>query len=367
MKALILVGGFGTRLRPLTFSKPKPLVDFCNTPLILLQIQALASVGVTDIVLAVNYQPQAMLDAMAQVESTYRVKVSFSIETEPLGTAGPLALASSILAKDDSPFFVLNSDVVCEFPFQELLAFHTAHGGEGTLLTTPVDDPSKYGVVLTSSPTSSQIDRFVEKPKHYVGNQINAGIYIFNPSILSRIQPVPTSIEKDVFPLMARDAQLHAMPLQGFWADVGQPKDFLTGTSLYLASLASKSASSLATTSPSSDNYTIIGNVLIHPSARIGPGCKIGPNVVLGPDTVIGSGVRLADAVIMSNSTISNNAMVKHSIVGWSSRVGQWARLDRITVLGEDVSIADEICLNGACVLPHKSVSENIMEPRIVM
>jgi mannose-1-phosphate guanylyltransferase len=125
--------------------------------------------------------------------------------------------------------------------------FHVAHGGEGTLLVrlsslpanrclsyeltvlcffiqvTKVDEPSKYGVVLTH-PNSSAIDRFVEKPKEYVGNRINAGIYIFNPSILDRIEVKPTSIESDIFPLMAKDQQLHAMDLEGFWMDIGQPK-----------------------------------------------------------------------------------------------------------------------------------------------
>eukprot|EP00842_Homolaphlyctis_polyrhiza_P005196 jgi/Hompol1/5678/HPOL_004625-RA len=187
MKALILVGGFGTRLRPLTFSKPKPLVDFANRPMILHQIEALAKVGVKEVVLAVNYQPEVMVSAMHKVEEEFNIKISFSIEPEPLGTAGPLALARDILAKDDSPFFVLNSDVICDFPFKSLLEFHLAHGKEGTLMTTTVEDPSKFGVILLK-PDSTQIDRFVEKPKEYVGNQINAGIYIFNPTILKRIE-----------------------------------------------------------------------------------------------------------------------------------------------------------------------------------
>ncbi|KAJ3404653.1 mannose-1-phosphate guanyltransferase, partial [Chytridiales sp. JEL 0842] len=187
MKALILVGGYGTRLRPLTFSTPKPLVDFANKPMIFHQIQAMAKVGVTDIVLAVNYQPDVMVNAMNKVEEEFNVKIHFSIESEPLGTAGPLALARDILAKDDAPFFVLNSDVICEFPFDDLVAFHKSHGGEGTIMTTKVDDPSKFGVVMLK-PGTSQIAKFVEKPKEFVGDQINAGIYIFNPSILKRIK-----------------------------------------------------------------------------------------------------------------------------------------------------------------------------------
>ncbi|KAJ3020084.1 hypothetical protein HKX48_001334 [Thoreauomyces humboldtii] len=360
MKALILVGGFGTRLRPLTFTKPKPLVDFANRPMILHQIEALAKIGVTDVVLAVNYQPQAMLVAMAEVEEKFNIKIHFSIESEPLGTAGPIALARDILAKNDAPFFVLNSDVICEFPFEEMIAFHKAHGKEGTLMTTPVEDPTKYGVVVLKEGTS-QIDRFVEKPKEYVGNHINAGIYIFNPSMIKRISPKPTSIEKEVFPFMAQDGQLFATPLEGFWADVGQPKDFLTGSALYLASVHTKTPDILKV------GDGIVGNVLVDPSCEIGPNCVIGPNVVLGPKTKIGAGVRIANAVVMEGSVVRDNAYIKDSIVGWSSSVGKWSRLENITVLGEDVHISDEVFVNGACVLPHKSVSASVRTQGVII
>lgn len=125
--------------------------------------------------------------ALKEYEELYNVKITFSVETEPLGTAGPLALAREILAKDDSPFFVLNSDVICDYPFEQLRDFHLSHGNEGTIVVTKVDDPSKYGVIV-NRPDSSRIDRFVEKPKEFISNKINAGIYIFNPSVLERIE-----------------------------------------------------------------------------------------------------------------------------------------------------------------------------------
>lgn len=300
MKALILVGGYGTRLRPLTFSKPKPLVDFVNSPMILHQVKALVEVGVTEVVLAVNYQPEVMLSAMHQVEEKYGVKITFSIEPEPLGTAGPLRLAKDILTADgNETFFVLNSDVICEFPFKELLEFHLSHHGEGTLMTTDVEDPSKYGVVL-SVKGSTLIDKFVEKPKDYVGNAINAGIYIFNTSMLNRIPDKPTSIEKEIFPPMAAEKQLHSIPLKGFWADVGQPKDFLTGTALYLESMRLKDPTSLAS------GKHITGNVIIDPSAKIGNNCKIGPNVTIGPGVIVGDGVRLRSSVLMKECQIKD-------------------------------------------------------------
>ncbi|KAI9336868.1 mannose-1-phosphate guanyltransferase [Zopfochytrium polystomum] len=358
MKALILVGGFGTRLRPLTLTVPKPLVEFANKPMIMHQIEALVKAGVTEVVLAVNYRPEIMEKAMNKFASELKVNIHFSLESEPLGTAGPLALARDILAKDDSPFFVLNSDVICDFPFQDMVKFHNDHGGEGTILVTKVDDPSKYGVVVNRA-NSSVIDRFVEKPKEFISNKINAGLYIFNPKILNRIEPRPMSIEKEVFPDMAADGQIHAMDLPGFWMDVGQPKDFLTGTGLYLSSLAKKPQSPLT---PGHH-----GNVLIDPSAKIGEHCKIGPNVTIGPNVVIGDGVRLQRTVVMEGAIIKDHAWLQSTIVGWHSTVGRWARLENVTVLGDDVHVADEVYVNGASVLPHKSVSSNIAEPTIVM
>lgn len=180
------------------------------------QVEALAAAGVTDIVLAVNYRPEIMVKALEKYEEQYGVKITFSVETEPLGTAGPLALAREILGKDDSPFFVLNSDVICEYPFVDLLKFHKAHGNDGTIVVTKVEEPSKYGVVVMH-PNSTKIQSFVEKPTQFVSNRINAGLYILNPSMLDLIELKPTSIEKEIFPKMVSLGQLHSYDLKGYW------------------------------------------------------------------------------------------------------------------------------------------------------
>lgn len=321
------------------------------------QIEALAAAGVTDIVLAVNYRPEIMTEALKKYEKEYNVNIEFSVETEPLGTAGPLKLAEKILGKDDAPFFVLNSDVICDFPFQKLAEFHKAHGQEGTIVVTKVEEPSKYGVVVHRPDHPSRIDRFVEKPVEFVGNRINAGIYILNPSVLNRIELRPTSIEQETFPAIVKDGGLHSFDLEGFWMDVGQPKDFLSGTCLYLSSLT-KQGSKLLT--PASEPYVYGGNVMIDPTAKIGKNCKIGPNVVIGPNVEVGEGVRLQRSVLLKNCKIKEHAWVKSTIVGWNSTVGRWARMENVSVLGDDVTIGDEIYCNGASVLPHKSIKANV-------
>jgi len=358
MKALILVGGFGTRLRPLTLSVPKPLVEFCNKPMILHQIEALVKIGVNEVVLAVNYRPQLMSAYLQPYEAKLGIKISYSQETEPLGTGGPLALAKELL-NDGEPFFVLNSDVICEFPFADLLAFHKAHKAEGTIMVTKVEEPSKYGVVVAQE--DGKIMKFVEKPQVFVGNRINAGLYIFNSSILNRIEPKPTSIEKEIFPKMASEGQLYCMPLEGFWMDVGQPKDFLLGMGLYLNSVKNKAPDTLRS------GPGIIPPVLVDPSATIGDGCLIGPNVTIGPNCVVHEGVRLMNAALLKDTVVGTNSWVKSSIIGWQSSVGKWVRMENTSVLGEDVHIMDELYINGGLVLPHKTVSSSVPEPQILL
>ncbi|KAJ6902175.1 mannose-1-phosphate guanylyltransferase 1-like [Populus alba x Populus x berolinensis] len=361
MKALILVGGFGTRLRPLTLSVPKPLVEFANKPMILHQIEALKAIGVTEVVLAINYQPEVMLNFLKEFETKLEIKITCSQETEPLGTAGPLALARDKLIGDSGePFFVLNSDVISEYPLKQMIDFHKAHGGEASIMVTKVDEPSKYGVVVTEESTG-KVERFVEKPKIFVGNKINAGIYLLNPSVIDRIELRPTSIEKEIFPKIAADNKLYAMVLPGFWMDIGQPRDYIVGLRLYLDSLKKNSSSKLAT------GPHIVGNVLVDETAKIGEGCLIGPDVAIGPGCIVESGVRLSRCSVMRGVYIKKHACISSSIIGWHSTVGRWARVENMTILGEDVQVCDEIYSNGGVVLPHKEIKSSILKPEIVM
>ncbi|KAK1799691.1 hypothetical protein P4O66_006233 [Electrophorus voltai] len=375
MKALILVGGYGTRLRPLTLSVPKPLVEFCNKPILLHQVEALVKAGVRHVILAVSYMSELLEREMRAQEQRLGIKISLSHEKEPLGTAGPLALARELLTDSEEPFFVLNSDVICDFPFEDMLKFHKNHGKEGTIVVTKVEEPSKYGVVVYEAETG-RIHRFVEKPQVFVSNKINAGMYIFCPSMLRRIQLRPTSIEKEIFPVMAEEGHLYAMELQGFWMDIGQPKDFLTGMCMYLQSLRQHAPERLRT------GPGFLGNVLVDPTAVIGENCTIGPNVTIGAGVVLEDGVRIKRCTVLRGAHVRSHAWLESSIVGWRCSVGQWelealrahwaiplsqVRMENVTVLGEDVIVNDELYINGANVLPHKSISDSVPEPRIIM
>nr|AGL46676.1 GDP-mannose pyrophosphorylase [Gracilaria changii]AGL46677.1 GDP-mannose pyrophosphorylase [Gracilaria changii] len=358
MKALILVGGFGTRLRPLTLSVPKPLVHFCNKPMILHQIEALVAVGVTEVVLAVNYQPEKMQAFLKEQASKLGIKITTSQETEPLGTAGPIKLAEPFL-NDGEPFFVLNSDVSCEYPFEDMIAFQKKTNAAGVLMATPVEDPSKFGVILYEE--SGRIKDFVEKPKQFISRFINAGIYYLTPEVFDRIELRPTSIEKEVFPPMAADGKLYVMELKGFWADVGQPKDYLIGQSLKLNALSKRDPEALM----AGERYT--GNVMVHPTAKIGQGCSVGPDVVIGANCVIGDGTRIKGSTILPGTQIGMHSFIEKSIIGWESNIGSWVRIEENTVLGEDVTVKDEFHLHSSIVLPHKGVKSSLKPGTIVL
>ncbi|CAG0881246.1 unnamed protein product [Cyprideis torosa] len=370
------------------------------------------------------------------------IRITLSLEKEPLGTAGPIALAKEYLLSDDSPFFVLNSDIICDFPFKEMLKEHLAHGGQGTIVVTTVEEPSKYGVVVYDE--GKRIQRFVEKPQEFVSNRINAGLYIFNVDVIDRIELRNTSIEKETFPAMAHDGELYAFELevsaylahivmlvlyeftrtaeklsaenlpQGFWMDVGQPKDYLSGMCLYLESLKKKNPGALyqgegvvgnvlkegificildakmtvarntlvflllTATVGQSENLCTPADRLIDircidskegkdSTAIIGKGCRIGPNVTIGPGVIIEDGVCMKRCTIMRDSIVKSNSWMTSCIVGWRCCVGRWVRMENVTVLGEDVVVKDEIYLNGGKVLPHKVISESVPEPQIIM
>lgn len=385
MKAVILVGGYGTRLRPLTLNRPKPLVEFCNQPMVMHQIRQLVNVGVNHVILAVSYKADMMNRFIEEQEKILGIRITLSHESHPLGTAGPLALARDQLldkvnscaingqarendhesgvtmtVEDDGvPFFVLNSDIICDYPFQKMIDFHKSHKSEGTIVVTRVEEPSKYGVVIYDE--TGQVERFVEKPTEFVSNKINAGLYIFSKSILNRIELKPTSIEKETFPAMASAKQLYAIELDGYWMDVGQPGDFLKGMSLFLNWTRKINNQSLA------QGEGIVGNVLIHPNAKIGSGCQIGPDVCIGPDVVIEDGLLIKRCTILSGSRLQSHSRLDGCIVGWDCVIGKWVQMENTCVLGENVEVKDEIYMNGARILPNKTISTSVHEPSVIM
>jgi mannose-1-phosphate guanylyltransferase len=348
LAALILVGGFGTRLRPLTFTRSKPLVEFCNKPMVEYQCDALVDAGVTRIVFALSTIQEDFKKFMQEYEAkqkalNHNVKLIASIETIPMGTAGPISLAAQYL--ENTTFFMLNSDVISPYPFKELLIQHrknVALGAEGTIMSWKVPDSSRFGVIIHEP--NGKITGFLEKPKDYGAGDINAGHYILESSVIKRIPQKPTSIERVVFPEMVQDNTLYVMPFEGFWADIGTPESFISTLSTFIPRLVPNST-------------VLTGN-----NVKIGENAQIGPNVSIGDNTVIGNNCVLKNCVIMSNVKIGNDVQVEGSIIGWSNIIGNNVIINEMSVLGEDVTVADNTKVNGVLVSPHKSVNDASIE-----
>jgi len=344
MKGVILVGGFGTRLQPLTLTQPKPLVPFANKPIIKHQIEALAKSGVTEIILAVGYMHELLRETLVGYAEEAGVRIVHSVEESPMGTAGALSLLKNILKYEKAPFFVMNSDIICEFPFSEMKRYHKKHGGEGTILVTQVEDPTRYGVVVSDE--QKRIVKFVEKPKKFVGNAINAGIYLFSSSIYEYIENRPMSIENDILPQMVADKVVRTFELEGFWMDIGQPKDYLRGHVLYLEHFFRGRAPP---------------HHLIDPTAQISPKAKIEHNVVIGARVVVEEGAEIRDSVLLEGCTIRKNAFVSRSVVGWGSTVERRARVEECSILGAGVVVEEGICVSGGKIHPNTKVALHVL------
>lgn len=322
MDAVILVGGFGTRLRPLTLSVPKPLLPVGNVPIVERIIASLERAGVTRAVLALGFKPEPFIAAFPDGRCG-GVALDYAVEPEPLDTAGAIAFAARH-AGISSTFVVANGDILTSLDVSRVVEFHRASGAEGTLHLVPVDDPSQFGVVETDA--SGRVLRFVEKPApgESISRNVNAGTYVLEPSVIDRV-PVgaKVSIERVVFPAMVESASLYAVATDDAWVDTGRPETFLS------ANLATVDAA---------------GGSVVHPTARVGTGCVVERSVV-GAGATIGAGARITASVVFSGASVGADASVDHSLV--MGRIGAGVVASSV-VVGEDGVIDDGARISGA-------------------
>lgn len=226
MKALILAGGFGTRLRPLSCTRPKLMFPVANRPLLDWIMENLSKNGVTTVILAVNYGAEMLQQYFG--DSKYSMEIMYSHENKPLGTGGPIKKAEGFLGSDKEPFFVLNGDILSSISYETILKFHQTNGAKATIALREVENPSRFGVVQLNS--ENQILRFVEKPKieEAPSNLINAGVYVLDHSIINMIPPdTKVSTERSIFPQIAQERKLYGQKFDGLWIDIGTPDDYL--------------------------------------------------------------------------------------------------------------------------------------------
>lgn len=336
MKAVVLVGGFGTRLRPLTLTTPKQMLPILHKPMIEHVLQHLAKHGISEAVLSMGYRPDAFADAYPD-GSCAGIELHYAIEPEPLDTAGAIRFAA-LDAGIDERFVVVNGDVLTDLDIGALVAFHDAHAGEGTIALHEVEDPSAFGVVPTDG--NGRVTAFVEKPTRAEAptNLINAGTYVLEASVLDRIADGrKVSIEREVFPAMVADGVLYAMAGDTYWIDTGTPAKYLQSQLDMLDGLRGAPPEG------------------VHPSAVVAPDAKVVRSVI-GEGAIVDAEAEVSDAVLLPGAHVGPRAVIDRAVLGRGASVRAGARVDDLAVLGDRAIVDADLRVSGGSV----SVGEHL-------
>lgn len=334
MQAIILVGGKGTRLRPLTYETPKQMLPLVGVPMIETVLESLAAHGVTDAVLSLGYLPDRFTEAYPS-NVIAGVNVTYAVELEPLDTAGAIRFAANFAGVEET-FLVVNGDIVTDLDVTRLLNFHRERGAEVTIALHPVDDPSCFGVVPTAP--DGRVLAFVEKPplEEAPTNLINAGFYVFEPRALSFIPTDrPVSIERETFPALAKAGTLFALADEEYWLDTGTPQLYLQANVDVLKGRNSR------------HTFTgVVDGSWRHATATVDASATI-INSVIDKDCVVGADVVLEDAVLLPGAVVQCGCIIRTSIIGPEAVIGTNSELGPTCVVGAKEHVAAESRLSG--------------------
>ena len=352
MKAVILAGGSGVRFRPLTFSKPKPMLPLLNKPLVEHILDYIIGHGITEVCITTNYRREQIINSLGL---EYKgVKLSYPFEEEPLGTAGSVKNIQNLL---DETFVVIQGDTISDIDISSLVRDHHYNAGLVTIATTTVDDPWNYGVVETED--GGRIKRFHEKPQanECATNQINTGLYVVEPEALDMI-PEKTFYDfaKDLFPKLVERGSIYASKSDGFWADVGRIDGYNKAKEWLMGRINTRIPDSMILDGSIEGQVYFGENVIVKRGARI-----VGP-VVIGDNSVIDSGSTIMpfssvgnNLTMRANTLVEGAVLFENSIIGAGNRI-QNSLLAEDCVLGADSSIQANVLIGSSCML-EKNVS----------
>ena len=315
MRAVVLVGGFGTRLRPLTNHRPKQMLPIVNRPMIEHVVGHLAGYGVDDVVLSLGYRPDAFSAAYPDGRCA-GATLQYAIEPEPLDTAGAIRFAA-LDAGIDERFLVLNGDVLTDLDIGAFLAFHESRGAEATIALHRVDDPSRYGVVPTDG--EGRVIQFVEKPPRGEAptDLINAGTYVFEPAVVDRIPAGRrVSVERETFPALVADRSLYALDDGCYWIDTGTPCEYVQAQIDLVDGVRGAPVEG------------------VHQSADVSADASV-KRAVVGARAVIAGGARVEAAVLLAGAGVEADAVVDGSVIGERAVVGAGAHVTGGSVVGD--------------------------------
>ncbi len=336
MQALILAGGKGTRLRPLTMHTPKPIVPIANRPFLLYQLELLKRADVRDVILSLSYQPQKIEDKLGD-GTDYDVKISYTVEASPLGTAGAYRNAAGLIRETT---VVFNGDVLTDIDINEVIRLHRERNAAATIVLTPVPNPTAYGLVETDS--ENHVRRFLEKPKpeEVTCDTINAGIYILEPRVLDYIpEGEPFMFEYGVFPqLLERREPFYAYTWRGYWRDIGTASSYLQANMDVLAG-----------------KVNLLDRLPAARGEKFDETAEIDQTSIVDPSCTVKAGAQIINSVVGRNSYIEERARIENCVVRGSSRIGSGATLQGM-VAGRSCHIGRSVTIAGGAVLGDKSV-----------
>jgi len=321
LEAILLVGGKGTRLRPLTLSAPKPLLPTAGVPFLAHQLSRAAECGITHVVLATSYRAEMFTEAFGSGEQ-FGLSIDYVHEAEPLGTGGGIRNAASLLrGGPDDPVVVLNGDVLSGHDLPAQVDLHRKKEAAATLHLVPVEDPSRYGCVPTDP--AGRVTAFLEKTPNPVTNQINAGCYVFRRSVIDRIPAGQVvSVERQTFPGLIKDeAVVMGYAEAAYWLDVGTPEAFVQGScDVVLGTLRSPALSHAP------------GESLVLDDAGVSTDAQLSGGTTVGYQAVVEAGAVVSGSVVFDGASIGPGAVVRNSIVGRDATIAGGAVLDGVVI-----------------------------------
>jgi mannose-1-phosphate guanylyltransferase len=336
--AVVLVGGLGTRLRPLTLSAPKPMLPTAGVPFLSHLLARIRAAGVEHVILGTSYRAEVFEEHFGD-GSPLGLEIEYVVEQSPLGTAGGIRNVADRLRGD--PVFVFNGDVLSGADLTGLLDVHLRSDADATILLTKVDDPRPFGCVPTDA--DGRVTGFLEKDPNPVTDQINAGTYVLRRAVIEAI-PVgrPVSVERETFPsLLSAGARVMGSVDSGYWRDLGTPGDFVAGSADLVRGLA-----------PSPALPEPAGEALVLPSAVVAPGAAVGGGTTVGPGCRIAAGAVVDGAVLFDGAVVEAGARVARSVLGFGARVESGAVVDD-AVIGDRAVVGSMVELRaGARVWP---------------
>ena len=345
MRAVILAGGEGTRLRPLTLSTPKPVVPVVDRPFLRHQLDLVARAGVLEVVFSVAYRPERV-EAVFGDGSAFGVRIRYAVEDTPLGTGGAVRHALDLL---DERTIVMNGDVLTDVDLAALVRRHEAERAQATILLTPVPNPAAYGLVETDA--SGRVLCFLEKPepRQITCDTINAGIYVLETRVLELIPPaVNHSIERGFFPALLARGDLVLGPVhRGYWIDIGTPekylqvhRDILHGRFPVVLEAEPLRGGFVANGARVDPGAELVGPFFVGPGCELEAGARLGPDAVLVNGVRVGRGASVRDSVLWTGVEVASGASVETGLLGHGVRIGAHARV-RGALLGEGTVVSE--------------------------